>query len=35
MLELHRPEADTVEYVNRAYARATGLLSPDARDDRR
>jgi sugar phosphate isomerase/epimerase len=35
MLELHRPKADTVEYVKRASDRATGLLSPDARDERR
>jgi hypothetical protein len=35
MLELHAPQADTVEYAKRAYDRATGLLSPDARDDRR
>lgn len=32
MLELHRPQADTIEYVKRAYARATVLLSPDRRD---
>ncbi|HEX7779145.1 MAG TPA: TIM barrel protein, partial [Vicinamibacterales bacterium] len=33
MLELHRPQADTIEYVKRAYERATVLLSPDRRDD--
>ncbi len=32
MLELHRPQADTVDYVKRAYERATVLLSSDARD---
>lgn len=33
MLELHRPRTDTIEYVKRAYERATVLLSPDRRDD--